>query len=610
MATLQTPDPQLDSPTRGHNSVPHLEYTQRLATREAEARRWSKQHTWIGNVRLVVFLVILVLCWKTGRTGVPSVYWLVGVVLIFIGMGFWDRRIVRARNRVSRAANFYQRGLARVEDRWTGNGPSGKEFQSPDHLYADDLDILGEGSLFQLLCVARTRMGKACLAAWLLAPAAPQEARERQLAVKELAAKPDLREDLAVEGESEEIKADGELLTRWAGENAALNYRCWWIWVLVPAALSIPALVYGFLAQWTPFLLIVLLNGAITFVQRDKLARMFSGLNQACKNLEVLPCLLRRIEQQQFASPRSQALQAQLLTGGLRASECIARLAKLAQLADSRRNMFVALLDVPLLYSLQLGFALQRWKDKFSAGVPAWLDCIGQIEALASLAAYKFEHPEDPFPEFNPAGHLYFEGVALGHPLLPAGSCVRNDVALSGKSQVLLVSGSNMSGKSTLLRVAGVNAVLAMMGAPVRASKLQLSPLALGAAMRISDSLQKGVSHFYAEISRIRQVVELSSKNNVLFLFDEILQGTNSHDRRVGAEGIIRALVRNGAIGLVTTHDLALTSLAEVFPDRIRNVHFQEKLDAGKLHFDYQLREGVVTTSNGIELMKSIGLDV
>jgi len=187
---------------------------------------------------------------------------------------------------------------------------------------------------------------------------------------------------------------------------------------------------------------------------------------------------------------------------------------------------------------------------------------------------------------------------------------VRNDVMVAERSQVLLVSGSNMSGKSTLLRVVGVNAVLAMMGAPIRAHKLRLSPVALGAAMRISDSLQKGVSHFYAEISRIRQVVDLSSKSHVLFLFDEILQGTNSHDRRVGAEGIVRGLVTNRAIGLVTTHDLALTSLAEIFPGRVHNVHFQEKLDAGKLHFDYQLREGVVTTSNGVELMKSIGLDV
>jgi DNA mismatch repair ATPase MutS len=194
--------------------------------------------------------------------------------------------------------------------------------------------------------------------------------------------------------------------------------------------------------------------------------------------------------------------------------------------------------------------------------------------------------------------------------LLPSDKCVRNDVNLGGKNQILLVSGSNMSGKSTYLRVVGINGVLAMTGAPVRARKLLLSQLAVGASMRISDSLQKGVSHFYAEINRIRQVVDLTSAHPTLFLLDEILHGTNSHDRRVGTEGILRTLIRHGAIGLVTTHDLALTSIEQIFPDQIQNVHFQEKFEADRLSFDYSLRQGVVTTSNGLELMKSIGLDV
>jgi DNA mismatch repair ATPase MutS len=187
---------------------------------------------------------------------------------------------------------------------------------------------------------------------------------------------------------------------------------------------------------------------------------------------------------------------------------------------------------------------------------------------------------------------------------------VRNDAALGGRNQVLLVSGSNMSGKSTYLRVIGINAVLAMMGAPVRATRLRLSHLSVGASMRVADSLQQGISHFYAEIKRVRQAIDLSATQPSLFLLDEILQGTNSDDRRVGTQGILRTLIRNGAIGLVTTHDLALTSLEEIFPDRMTNVHFQEKFEDDKLSFDYRLRPGVVTTSNGIELMRSIGLDV
>jgi DNA mismatch repair ATPase MutS len=233
------------------------------------------------------------------------------------------------------------------------------------------------------------------------------------------------------------------------------------------------------------------------------------------------------------------------------------------------------------------------------------------MEALASIATYAYEHPQDPFPEFAPdASEACFEGQALGHPLLSADKCVRNDVSLGGRSQVLLVSGSNMSGKSTYLRVVGINGVLAMMGAPVRAARLRLSHVAIGASMRVSDSLQKGISHFYAEIKRLRQVVDLSVSRPALFLLDEVLQGTNSHDRRAGTEGVLRTLIHSGAIGLVTTHDLALTSLEEIFPERVSNAHFQERFEDDKLSFEYRLRPGVVTTSNGLELMKSIGLDV
>src|SRR5579864_782833 len=598
------------APEAPNHSAPHLEYSRRVAAREAETRRLHKQHIWLGNLRLALFVVIVVLCWQTGRTGHPSPYWLALAVAGFIVLGGWDRRKVQARDRATRAADFYRRGLARMEDRWTGQGADGREFQSPDHLYADDLDLLGEGSLFQLLCAARTRMGKARLASWLLAPAGPGEVQKRQLAVKELAAKLDLREDLALVGTTGEIATDGDKLGRWVSEDIALNYHRWWPWTLLLAALSISTLVYGFLAYWTPFVVAAMVNASVTFALRRELAQAFTGSDQACKNLESLAALLKRVEEEQFESPQLRLLQEALLNANLAASQCIARLAKLCQLVDSRRNIFVAVLDVPLLYSVQMGFALQRWKARFGAGVLAWLESAAQIEALASLSTYKFEHPDDPFPEFAHAESPWLEGTALGHPLLPGCSAVPNDIALGGRSQVLLVSGSNMSGKSTLLRVVGTNAVLAMMGAPVRAQRLRLSPFDVGAAMRISDSLQKGVSHFYAEISRIRQVVDLSSRKQVLFLFDEILQGTNSQDRRVGAEGILRALIAHGAIGLVTTHDLALTALAEVFPDRVRNVHFQEKLESGKLDFDYRLREGVVTTSNGIELMKSIGLDM
>jgi DNA mismatch repair ATPase MutS len=279
-------------------------------------------------------------------------------------------------------------------------------------------------------------------------------------------------------------------------------------------------------------------------------------------------------------------------------------------LIDSRDNVIVRILDVPLMYSVQVAFAAERWKRAHGLAVRSWLGVIGEIEALICLANYSYEHPDDPFPEIVD-GAACFEAVEIGHPLIPAAKCVRNDVTLSAGTRVLLLSGSNMSGKSTLLRTIGINAVVAMAGAPVRAGRLRLTSLRVGASIRVNDSLQDGSSRFYAEITRLRKLFDLASESpSLLFLLDELLQGTNSNDRRIGAEGIVHALLNRGAIGLVSTHDLALAEIGGSLHGQLRNVHFQEEFEDGKMQFDYKLREGMVTKSNGLALMRSIGLDV
>jgi DNA mismatch repair ATPase MutS len=238
------------------------------------------------------------------------------------------------------------------------------------------------------------------------------------------------------------------------------------------------------------------------------------------------------------------------------------------------------------------------------------LKATGEAEALLSLSGYSYEHPADIFPEFA-AGPPCFSAEQLGHPLIPSAKCVRNDISICGETRVLLVSGSNMSGKSTLMRAIGINTVLAMAGAPVRANRLQLTPLHLGASILINDSLQEGSSRFYAEITRLRRICDLAEKNPpVLFLLDELLQGTNSKDRLIGAEGVVRALLASGAIGLISTHDLALTNIGEQRDTRLHNVHLQDAIVDGKMKFDFKLQDGVVTKSNGIELMRLIGLKV
>ena len=280
----------------------------------------------------------------------------------------------------------------------------------------------------------------------------------------------DLREDLAVIGESEHIAAKPEPLVAWAREESGLKDGRWWAAAL--AALSIAALVVGFKVLWTPFIVVLLINGIITSRARHRLEKIFAGIGDTHKDLDSLALLLRRIEAEKFQSPMLQQLQARLLTHGQPPSACIARLDTLADLDDSRHNWFVRVFDIPLLYSMQIAFALERWRRTYGGGIEAWMEVVGEIETLASIASYSYEHAEDPFPEFAPAdAQPCFDGDALGHPLLPSSKCVRNDVRLGGNSQVLLVSGSNMSGKSTYLRVVGINSVLAMMGAPVRAAR-------------------------------------------------------------------------------------------------------------------------------------------
>jgi DNA mismatch repair ATPase MutS len=255
---------------------------------------------------------------------------------------------------------------------------------------------------------------------------------------------------------------------------------------------------------------------------------------------------------------------------------------------------------------VQTALAIESWRAENGRHVAGWLDAVAEMEALSSLANYSWEHPDDPFPEFS--AEPVFDGEKFGHPLIADEKCVRNSLSLTPPVQLLVVSGSNMSGKSTLLRAVGINAALALAGAPVRARRMTLSFLSLGASIRTMDSLEEGQSRFMAEILRLKQILELPRP--ALFLLDELLHGTNSHDRAIGAEGLVRALIENGAMGLATTHDLALSKVADDLAPKAVNVHFEDRLEDGRLVFDYRMRPGVVARSNALDLMRAVGLGV
>ncbi len=589
---------------------PRIEYERRRAARLGEADARMRRFRTVGVARLVALAAAIAVGWLV--YGGLSAWWLLPPVIGFLVLADMQQRITQARRRCERAAALYDQGLARLDDRWAGMGTTGERFLDESHPYAADLDLFGPGSLFELLSRARTRVGDQTLANWLLAPAAPEVVRARQAAVVELRPRLDLREEMALLGEGVRSGEDAQTLAEWAAAPPWPISRSTRI-----IALSLAFLSLATLALWiagygpVPFLVSFVIGRAYYFRLKAAVEHVVNAVDGPGRDLTLLSELLCRLEREQFTSPRLVELRAALDVEGMPPSQQIARLNRLIDLLDARRNMIFALLASALLWPLQFALAIERWRQSSGPAVARWLAAVGELEALGSLAGYSYEHPDDPFPELAD-GPPCFDGDALGHPLIPAARSVRTDLRLSAELQrVLIVSGSNMSGKSTLLRTVGTNAVLALAGAPVRARALRLTPLNVGASIRVQDSLLAGASRFYAEITRLRQIVGLTEGAlPVLFLLDEILHGTNSHDRRIGAEGVVRGLLERGAIGLITTHDLALARIAESLAPRAANVHFEDQLEDGKMTFDYLLRPGTVQRSNALELMRSVGLEV
>jgi hypothetical protein len=587
------------------------EYADRLRARETEVARLAKLHDRIGNARLAlgaVFLLVAALV-LLERAVAPA--WLLVPALAFVALVLYHSSVRRARVRAERAARYYQHGIARIEDRWTGLGQTGERFGGINHIYAADLDLFGKGSLFQLISAARTRMGEDTLARWLLAPASADTVRQRQTCVQDLRARLDLREDMAVLGEDAQVGVNPESLLAWAEAPNELPHT-WLLWValLLPVLAAAAAIVWSVVGLMTPFILIVLVEAGVTYLVRRRMAGAIEGTDRAFHDLRLFAELLIRMERNTFVAPLLVSLVRRLSSHTLPASATIARLARVIDFSDARNNPFLRVLDTPLLYSVHVALAAERWRRDHGKVIREWVDALGDFEALSSLAGYSYEHPQDPFPELA-EGPAALVAVELGHPLLPAAKCVRNSVGIEAPTRILLVSGSNMSGKSTLLRTVGINTVLAMAGAPVRARSLRLTALQVAASIRVNDSLHEGASRFYAEITRLREIYGLLERElPVLFLLDELLQGTNSKDRLIGAEGIVRAFAGAGAIGLVSTHDLALTDIGGLPPGTLRNVHFQDELLDGQMRFDFILRSGIVTKSNGIELMRAVGLNV
>jgi hypothetical protein len=599
------------------DSLPHTEYERRLAEFHSRSALLQQRLAWLGNGRFALFVVCCVVFILAAIARLISAWWLVPALAAFFALSIAFQWAYRRSVFVRRGIAYYQYGLARLDDRWAGRGVSGERFLDEQHLYAADLDLFGNGSLFERLCDARTHVGRETLARWLAAPASVAEVLERQAAVADLRDRLTWREQLALLGADVPDGIDTATFAAWGAALTGPLPPAWPLWVarLLVAITLLTALNAAF--AWIEdipgslFLGIALLiQGGFALWLKPRVWRALAGLHGRSHELFQLTGILRLIEQETFTAPKLVHLKATLWDEGEPPSRRLARLVYLIELLDSTRNFYFGVIAPFLLWTTQVALAIERWRRRTGPALPHWVEVIGDLEALNALAGYAYENPTDPFPEVVPEGPL-FEATGLGHPLLPCKKCVTNDVALNSELRLLVVSGSNMSGKSTFLRTVGINAVLALAGAPVRATRLRVSPLAIGATLRIQDSLQAGKSRFYAEITRLRQIVGLAKQEvPVLFLLDEILHGTNSHDRRIGAEAVVRTLLQSPSLGLVTTHDLALTRLADELAPAAANVHFADEMVSGELYFDYHLHPGVVQHSNALALMRAVGLQV
>ncbi len=594
------------------SAVPRTEYSRRVAELSVERSNLQRRERLVGYVQLG--LGALCVAWVIFRVRHFSRNDLLILIPVtaFVVLAALHGRLLRAVSAHTRAIRFYEQGLARLNGTWAGSGATGERFLQASDPCARDLDLFGRASLFELLCTARTRAGEEALARWLMAPAPPDEVRARQAAASELSPRLRFRESLSTMGEDIAIGVRPAQLADWGEGSAGLPSGM--IRILAPVLAVAWILSVAAWQLWGASELLVLattvINLGISYRFRRRLSEEAHAAEDAGHDLSLLSQVLTAFESEEFSSPRLLQLQAQLKQQGLPPSRAIAKLNRLVEYLESAHNLFVRALDFVIFYRLQFVLATESWRRRFGPSLRLWLNAVGELEALAALGGYTYEHPEDVFPEFAEDAPC-FEAEALAHPLIPRERAVANDLRLDRDLQLIIVSGPNMAGKSTFLRGIGVNAVLAQSGAPVRAAKLKLSPLTVTASICVLDSLEGGISRFYAEIHRLKQIMDLTRGSvPVLFLLDELLSGTNSHDRLIGTRSIVTKLVERGAVGLVSTHDLALTAIPQEIGTRAINCHFEDHLEEGQLRFDYKLYPGIVQTSNALPLMRSIGLEV
>jgi hypothetical protein len=532
------------------------------------------------------------------------------------GIPCFVREYMKARGaslQIALRCGFYERGLERLRLDWKALDRNGEEYARADHLYQFDLQILGERSLFSLLCTTRSEAGAACLAKYLLDPVDLEEVMARQAAVRELQASTELREAIALLGRYQFRGCDHEVLGEWMSTPVLSVHRVMPVFLFLCgfASLLLAISCLAHIIDWMPILPTYI---ALLFAQLAICAPLFNGVRSRLKMLRrltsevsVLQEGLNLLQIQQFSSPKLATLVEDSRASS--ASGNLLRLERLLQAIAQRDKDFFALPSLLMAAGTQLVLAVERWRTRYREQFGDWLSIWAEFDALNAIAGYSWEHPDHVFPEaFDGAPTLRLQDI--GHPLLPAALCVRNSVVLDESHRFWILSGSNMAGKSTLLRAIGVNVILACAGAPIRATSAQFSVFTICTSISISDSLLDGRSKFLAEAERLHKILgKTVAEQPVLFLIDEILSGTNSQDRRVASGAIVRSLFAGGAMGILSTHDLALTAIADESGLNGLNCCMESDDPDEPLKFDYLVKSGISRSSSAIAIIRLLGID-
>ncbi len=601
-------------------------YAQRAARYAGIANALGARSRLVSNLRGLAFGVMVVSA-LIAVFGSPQR--IAGVIAAVGAVAFgvlivWHARVIDAEDDAKRWARVNRDADARSGGRFRELPADGARFADAKHPYSDDLDVFGPASLFQRLCVAHTRFGEQTLAAWLRAPASVAAILERQEAVRALAPELDLRQRLealsfavaepnpAQKGKQE--PPDPEPLLRWAESEPVLCKQPALVWaarvlpvltvggMIAAATLGLPAAVWG-----VPLLVQILVG----FRTREPTTRVFLAVSSTEGAFLRYGAMLELLEGIDLSAPALRRLRDSLTAGEQRPSTRMKEFRARVGWYDLRHNGLVhPVVNALLLWDVHCTLALEHWQLGAGRAARGWFETLGRFEALSSLAGLLHDEPGFVLPEVS-AGPAVFEADALGHPLIADERRVENDVSLPGPGTALLVTGSNMSGKSTLLRAMGLSAVMALAGAPVCARRFRIAHFVVCTSIRVSDSLGSGVSHFYAEVAKLKAVLDATGGDDpVLFLLDEVLHGTNSRERQIGARWVLAELLERGATGAASTHDMGLAQLPEPLMQRVTLVHFREQVENGEMTFDYKLRPGPVTAGNALRLMKLVGLDV